>query len=726
MPTKAHQSIREYVEAIRPIVDRNDTFGAYIMRMMYRDSRIAANGLFQRVRDVRDAVIALGGTSDEARDWTYRAYLWWSQGTAIEQPFARYELDPRASRAMDQLLKLLQSLPDELIQVTPPAQPSYFRNNSPFGAAPNPFASKPAAPPAQPPSPPAARPTSAFGNRSGGPARPPLGQTPKPGSPFGQPAPTPPKPSPFASRHNASPPVLPYHIGLCFDALEIVPAGQKPDIPFPFGKAEEKVEEPLPSDLRGLLERWIAVATEAEEAAPILRKIGELDDFQALDYIYHLTGDGSTEINLLDTYKHIGGNVGIAGLLTLLPLTAENRSNWLEAMLAITGRSELLHILWAHARSEDVDRRRVALYAIAQLDPGNTLGTLLTAINDLPPMLPPAQRSPFQAATPVEMPIVYVGIPFERLESCVRHSKLKQALVALRLLSFHSDERVIPFLTSQLSRRLLPLRDAALTHLRRLKATSAADAVARAMLKESDLCIQAGEALCEWGDLRCVPVLLPHMISGDTPAAPLLVIRKFDALKHDDYVDWLLKISETLKKYETEEADTLLTQVVALLVELKSTFLEDVLKMLITSPSQRVRYAVVAALPKLTSDWTREATHKLVLDSSPVVSYRAVLMCRDAEMCQQLIESRNDLLRLLGIRMLWQEKDIDALRHSLGDESAAVHDAAAWALANLGVESVTDDLRRLVEKEDRIDVWHQNPAVIAWTGLARMGVVQAV
>src|SRR5260221_4659172 len=213
MPTKAHQSIREYVEAIRPIVDRNDRFGAYIMRRMYGDSRIAANGLFQRVRDVRDAVIALGGTLGEARDWTYRAYLWWSQGTAIEQIFARYELDPRASRAMDQLLKLLQSLPDELIQVTPPAQPSYFRNNSPFGAAPNPFASKPAAPPPQPPSPPAASPTSAFGSKPGASAtpsaRPPFGQTPKPGSPFGQPAPTPPKPSLFASRHNASPPVLP-------------------------------------------------------------------------------------------------------------------------------------------------------------------------------------------------------------------------------------------------------------------------------------------------------------------------------------------------------------------------------------------------------------------------------------------------------------------------------------------------------------------------------------
>src|SRR5258706_13827933 len=118
MPTKAHQSIREYVEAIRPIVDRNDTFGAYIMRMMYRDSRIAANGLFQRVRDVRDAVIALGGTSDEARDWTYRAYLWWSQGTAIEQPFARYELDQRANPATDQFLNVSQSLPDELFKVT--------------------------------------------------------------------------------------------------------------------------------------------------------------------------------------------------------------------------------------------------------------------------------------------------------------------------------------------------------------------------------------------------------------------------------------------------------------------------------------------------------------------------------------------------------------------------------------------------------------------------------
>src|SRR5215468_2407882 len=126
MAAKAHQSIREYVEAIRPIIDRGDSFGVYIMRMMYRESRIAANGLFQRVREVREAVLAMDGTKDEARDWTYQAFLWWSQGKAVEQKFAKYELDPRASRAMDHLLKLLQTLPEELIQVTPPAQPALF------------------------------------------------------------------------------------------------------------------------------------------------------------------------------------------------------------------------------------------------------------------------------------------------------------------------------------------------------------------------------------------------------------------------------------------------------------------------------------------------------------------------------------------------------------------------------------------------------------------------
>src|SRR5262249_15781601 len=156
--------------------------------------------------------------------------------------------------------------------------------------------------------------------------------------------------------------------------------------------------------------------------------------------------------------------------------------------------AESLHILWSHAHSEDVDRRRVALFAIVQLDPGEMLNELLTAINDLPPMLP-AQRSPFQPAGPVEMPVIHVGIPFARLEAMVRHGKLKQAVVALRLLSYHQDERVVPFLISQLSRRLLPLREAALTHLRRLKATVAADAVARTMSKEADLCIQAADAL---------------------------------------------------------------------------------------------------------------------------------------------------------------------------------------------------------------------------------------
>src|SRR5262250_2795826 len=102
MPTKAHESIREYVEAIRSIVDRNDAFGAYLLRMVYRDSRTTTSGLFQHVREVRDAVLALGGVSKDAREWTYQAFLWWSQGKAVEQKFARYELDPRAARAMDQ------------------------------------------------------------------------------------------------------------------------------------------------------------------------------------------------------------------------------------------------------------------------------------------------------------------------------------------------------------------------------------------------------------------------------------------------------------------------------------------------------------------------------------------------------------------------------------------------------------------------------------------------
>src|SRR5690242_14147924 len=105
MATKTHQSIREYVEAIRPIVDRGDAFGSYIMRMMQRESRVSADGLFQCVREIREAVIALGGTSAEAREWTLQAFLWWSVGKAIEQKFAKYELDQRAAQAMDQLIK---------------------------------------------------------------------------------------------------------------------------------------------------------------------------------------------------------------------------------------------------------------------------------------------------------------------------------------------------------------------------------------------------------------------------------------------------------------------------------------------------------------------------------------------------------------------------------------------------------------------------------------------
>src|SRR5262249_16436977 len=158
--------------------------------------------------------------------------------------------------------------------------------------------------------------------------------------------------------------------------------------------------------------------------------------------------EAGTELNLLGIFSSVGGNVGVAGLLSMLPLHAEIRPIWLAALctitksaqrsdhplnpttldavwkiavsesaptvvvcpgalflLAATGRPESLHILWTHANLGDVERRRAALYAIAQLDPGDALNELLNGLADLPLVLP-APRRPYgqqNAAEPAEL-----------------------------------------------------------------------------------------------------------------------------------------------------------------------------------------------------------------------------------------------------------------------------------------------------------------------------------
>src|SRR5262249_40371155 len=145
-------------------------------------------------------------------------------------------------------------------------------------------------------------------------------------------------------------------------------------------------------------------------------------------------------------------------------------------LLAATGRPESLHILWTHANLGDVERRRAALYAIAQLDPDDALNELLNGLADLPLVLP-APRGPFGPQKQTEPAELTIGIPFERLETIARTGKVKIAVMALKLLGHHKDEQTVEFLISQLSRRLWPIRETALAQLRRRGAAQAADAV---------------------------------------------------------------------------------------------------------------------------------------------------------------------------------------------------------------------------------------------------------
>src|SRR5262249_38745168 len=132
----------------------------------------------------------------------------------------------------------------------------------------------------------------------------------------------------------------------------------------------------------------------------------------------------------------------------------------------------------------------------------------------------------------------------------------------------------------------------------------------------------------------------------------------------------------------------------------------------------------IAAVPE---DWAHATLRRLVNDESPVVSYRAALACNDTEFARQLLKSGSELKRLLGVRILWNVKEVDMLVSSLSDNSAAVRDAAIWSLGQIpgGSDAQLDALRGLVDTSDRLDIWNMNPAVLAWRGLARLGAVSA-
>jgi HEAT repeat protein len=767
--------------AVRSIVARNDPFGQALIKLVYREGRTGAVGLFRRVHEVVDAVIAAGGTLADARTWTSQAIRWWRTGQAVEQKYARFEVDPGAFGAMEALIKFLRSLPDDLLQAhavgklllpgrTLGGALASSAVASSAGAAPLAQAAKPAAARAKGASRSLPSANLAVGSPPQNPFERVLGQRPSPGA-------------------------LPFHVAACFDALAVMPrttqnaavseveteddlpdwlktfSGDAPHAPDPSAEPGE----PLPADFRGLVERLHQAADTGQDTGPVLRELGKFDDMRLIEHVYKLQRDGDDVSRLIEGFRTLGGNVGVAGMISLLPVDNRRREAWLTALclvlreaahsahplsdesiyaawrigvaecvpniafcpaalhlLAATGRSEAFHILWEHARSDDPERRRVALAAIAQGDPGDCLDALLTAMSDLPvgsgqsdnlipPPTPP--RAPFSPRpSPLEQPLV--GIPFERLQAVVSGSKSrksKQRACALALLSYIDDPRTVPFLTAQLSRRVPRLREIALAHLCRLHAKTAADAIARLMLMDAALRRRAAAILYDWEDARAVPVLLPIML-GVADAAPQQVIEELGRFAHPDFDTWLAQATAELNQRASESEETLVKMIDALLKPDNRALhhARPVLEALIDSPSIRVRQAVISALGQLDEAWARSALSTLVLNPLPLVSYRAACLCRDRALAHRLMPCPQELSRVLGVRVLWATNDTHALLGCLSDKSTAVRNLAIWALGDLGAAAAVDPLRRLVETEDRIDRWNQNPAVTAWIGLARL------
>ncbi|MCC7446361.1 MAG: HEAT repeat domain-containing protein [Anaerolineae bacterium] len=760
-PSNRHEALREYILALLHQKSTNDPFLQHLLSLTYRDGTVKANGIFRRVRDLHDAVIAAGGTLDDARTWTGQALRWWRTGKAVDQKYARLEIDPRAARAMDDLLSFLQALPVDLLKPEavglllprqfppgqkPPDKPQTQPPQNPFGNR-SPFGSQPPTPP-KPPSPfgnsQTQKPSSAFGNRQ----------------PFGRPAPD----------------ALPYHVAWCFDVLGVTPDSLasediKPIEPLEWLEAlaqrdagttppPETQPEPLPTDFKGLLDRLHRAgnAKQMTEFDRVLEALGKLNDMRALDHLYNLTRDSGTDGNLLDVFAVMGGDVGIAGLISLLPLESDKRETWLNALLQVTRRAmtsdqplsavsldtlwhialaesapniefcpaalhllaatrrpEAQPVLWEHAHANDVRRVRTALAALTQLDPGDKLDDLLAAIGNAPDMPPRPPTFPFGAPTfnPDAAP---VGIPFERLAAVVLGPKIKLRASALGLLSRIDDPRVMPFLIGQLTRRVPRVREVALNQLRRLKAAEAADAVADLMDRDTALRQRAAEMLCEWGDPRCVPVLLPLIASEE----PDKVIRRLGKLGHPDFEAWLLNKVETLDQDNQTAGEKPLTEIIKAVSDLEADQQRAVLQRLTRARDIMVRLHAIRALGKLDHDWAQAALYALITDDDPPVSYVATMLYKGKAGTRTLLDSASELRRILGVRLLWRDKDSAALIECLSDRSQAVRDTALWALANQPSADAAAIFRWIVAHEDRIDSWNINRAVIAWRGLAKL------
>src|SRR5258705_10318272 len=107
MTYDACPKLHDYIAQIRPIIPNGDLFGQQLIKLSPRQTRSALAGLFAQVRAVVDAVSAAGGTLDNAKEWATQVFNWHRKRTPISYAFARFELDPHAARAMENLLALI-------------------------------------------------------------------------------------------------------------------------------------------------------------------------------------------------------------------------------------------------------------------------------------------------------------------------------------------------------------------------------------------------------------------------------------------------------------------------------------------------------------------------------------------------------------------------------------------------------------------------------------------
>jgi HEAT repeat protein len=676
---------------------------------------------------------------------------------------ARYEVEAMAE--MDALLACIATLPEDALKVQ--------NSTSPFGQRP--------------------LPSSPFGNNQQNNQQ---NQPPKPASPFGS-------SSPFRKANNINE-GLPTLIAACFDALDgtsvfpqasFPPSNRNPFQTDPAPDDTSSASNDLPDDLKGLLGKWFEAVQDNDNrtvAASILHKVGQLNDPCTIDHIYRLIQFHEFNVDLMQTFVDIGGDVGIAGLMTMLPIAISNRQQWLDALcrvtanamsgdkplssaaletvirvgvaesapnvqfcpsalnlIAATRRSEWLPLLWEHAQSSDATRRRVALYAISQFDPGERLDELLISLMNLPPNVPQGI-----SAYPTK-----VGVPFEPLAQIVTSGKGTRAKLkntALMLIGQMDDPRVVPFLVEQLKRKIPELRLTAATHLmtqRSANTKTVSDAVARLLEKETQTLNEstslnpvalemsrtiqkkAADFLWTFHDPRCVPAL----IQAHSPKLkPTELIRTVRTMDHPEYTGWLLRLVSQL--IQNEDMEDTLVEVVNALVEAKSPALPHVLEKLVTSKSQRILLLVVDVLGKWydiitpseysastdeshrmpSEEWAQGLLHLLLDSRLPPVMYRAALHLRDVNTARKLLKVRSEAKRILGVRILISAKDVKGLGGCLDDRYYSVRLAAAYGLTMLNRTEALTALLHVVSQFDHYDQWGMHPAAFAQQAIGRL------